>query len=120
MWSKKKNDVAASNETCEHCSHVRSNSNTEHNECDRENVLPSSQDSSDSSTMLLDDTLNSTFSPSQLDSTYTNDADDSITIAKTTARSSIKAPFAKYCHQCFHQETFRISPECLIWTMSSK
>ena len=53
--------------------------------CDSENMMPSSQDSSDCSTLLMDETLNSTFSPSQLDSTYTNDGDDSITIAKTTA-----------------------------------
>ena len=37
--------------------------------------------------LLMDETLNSTFSPSQLDSTYTYDGDDSITIAKTTARA---------------------------------
>ena len=33
----------------------------------------------------MDETLNSTFSLSQLDLTYTNGGDDSITIAKTTA-----------------------------------
>ena len=40
--------------------------------------------------------------------------------AARSLRSKLKPPFAKYCHQCFHQETFRISPECLIWTMNSK
>ena len=55
--------------------------------CDSENVMPSSQDSSDCSALLMDETLNSTLSPLQLHSTYTNDADDSITIAKTTARA---------------------------------
>ena len=65
-------------------------------------------------TMLLDDTLNSTFSPLELDSTYTNDADDSITIAKTTERSSIKAagtdkskaPVTKKDYWSVQRETF--------------
>ena len=69
---------------CSHCVQVRSDPDTA---CDRENVMPSSQDSSDCSTLLTDETLNSPFSPSQLESTYTNDGDDNITIAKTTARA---------------------------------
>ena len=84
VCGRRKTDAVTSKENCSHCVQVRSDPDTV---CDSENVMPSSQNSSNWSTLLMDETLNSTFSPSQLDSTYTNDGDDSITIAKTTARA---------------------------------
>ena len=47
----------------------------------------------------MDKTLNSAFSPSQLDSTYTNDGDDSITIAKITARAPRPLGLTKTLHR---------------------
>ena len=79
-------DVVVSDDNCSLC-----NSDPEKSQCDSENAIPNSQaESSELSSLLLDDTLNSTFSPSQLDATYTNDIDDSITTAKTIARSTVK------------------------------
>ena len=84
-------DVVVSNDNCSLC-----NSDPEKSQCDSENAIPNSQaESSELSSLLLDDTLNSTFSPSQLDATYTNDIDDSITTAKTIARSTVKTTGAE-------------------------
>ena len=69
-----------SNANCPLC-----NCDPEKSQCDSENAIPNSQaESSELSSLLLDDTLNSTFSPSQLD------VDDNITTAKTIARSTVK------------------------------
>ena len=94
VCGRRKTDAVTSKETCSQCS--RSDPDTV---CDSENVMPSSQDSSDCSTLLMDETLNSTFSPLQLDSTYTNDHDDSITIAKTPARAPRPLGLTKTLHR---------------------
>ena len=74
----KTNRSCASSENCVQCEPWRKTN-------DENGFQINAQESLDGSTFDLGDSLNSTFSPSQLDSTYT--CDDSITVANTTVRS---------------------------------